>query len=307
MKLFCIKLTAFLAMVVAMDFGTGKAMDYIVAHTVKGDYGRNNYICTEANQDCLIFGSSRAIHHYDPDSIGAALGMSCYNCGEDGMGIVTMYGRYQLCRQRHIPKVVLYDVVGGFDISPDDKSRYIKWLRYYEDNPIIANLIDTVDATEHYKRLSRSYKYNSRFLDIVSQYISHSPEVAANYKYAPLHGHISPKAAAVDAKAPAKDYPVDSLKLQLFERMIRQCQADGTQFVLLLSPWYKATNDKEYASIIALCERMGVPVLNHLTDSDITTNPDYFEDTSHMNVNGVAVYDRKVCEEVKNANFANPI
>lgn len=153
---------------IALDLTTGTVMDHINANTVKGDYGRNNYIATGTCADCLIFGSSRAIHHYDPEKITDAINLTCYNCGEDGMGIVTMFGRYQMIRQRHIPKLVIYDAVAGFDLGIDDMSKYIGWLRFYaEGNDSIAKLVENVDSTEKYKMWAKTYKYNSCFIDIV--------------------------------------------------------------------------------------------------------------------------------------------
>lgn len=303
MKQFFIKLTLFLLIIAGLDFATGTIMDKVYAGTEKGDYGRNNYICTGTTADCLIFGSSRAIHQYDPKLIGEALGMTCYNCGEDGMGIITMYGRYQMIRQRHIPKVVIYDVVSGFDLSPDDKSKYIGWLRYYADNKEIAELIDSVDKTEKYKSLARSYKYNSRFVDIASQSFSRSPDTAANFNYSPLEGHIifpvNAHKALNNNKVEQQNYEVDAFKLSLFEHMIRQCQQDGTLFVVTISPWYQVEDDSDYRSIIDLCARYKVPVLNHLKDKDINLNPELFKDASHLNVDGVKLLDERVCNELK--------
>lgn len=296
MKQFAVKLTLFLLMIAGLDFVTGTVMDKVYANTEKGDYGRNNYICTSTTAECLIFGSSRAIHHYDPKQIGEALGMSCYNCGEDGMGIITMYGRYQMIRQRYIPKVVIYDVVSGFDLKPDDKSKYIGWLRFYVDYPEISDLINSINRNEKYKALVRSYKYNSRFLDIVSQRISRSSGTAADYDYSPLDGHIT---YHIDPPKIQEKYKVDTLKLSLFERMICQCQKDGTQIVFTISPWFQAVEDSEYQSIIALSKKYDIPVLNHFTDKDINFSPELFKDASHLNIEGVKLLDERVCNELR--------
>lgn len=296
MKQFVIKLILFLFIIAGLDYVTGTIMDKVYAGTEKGDYGRNNYICTGTTADCLIFGSSRAIHQYDPKLIGEALGMTCYNCGEDGMGIITMYGRYQMIRQRHIPKVVIYDVVSGFDLSPDDKSKYIGWLRYYADNNQIAELIDSIDHTERYKALARSYKYNSRFVDIINQRISRVSGTAADYDYSPLEGYITYR---VDPPLVGENYEVDAFKLSLFERMIHQCQQDGTKFVFAISPWYQAVDDTEYQSLISLSEKYNIPLLNHYKDKDINFNPELFKDASHLNVAGVELFDARVCNELK--------
>ena len=90
MKRFFVRLFLFLAAIVLLDQLFGFAMASILKNTEKGDWGRNNYIFNDVKSDVVILGSSRAIHHYDPKIFSDTLGMSCYNCGEDGMGIFLM-------------------------------------------------------------------------------------------------------------------------------------------------------------------------------------------------------------------------
>mgnify|MGYP004641785565 CR=1 FL=1 len=296
MRIFLVKLGVYLMIIAGVDFIIGSCMDYILANTVKGDYGRNNYISLQSHQSCLIFGSSRAIHHYNPDTIAHALNMSCYNCGEDGMGIITMLGRYLMIRQRYVPKLIIYDV-SGFDIEKDDRSKYIGWLRYFTKNERIAELIEQVDETEKFKSIAQSYKYNSRFVDIIIQFMSKNPQTAENYKYAPLTGVIN-----YDVKETHfNNVTVDSLKLSLFKKMIQQCKNDGTKFIVVLSPEYKAINDSNYRPIINLCNQYRIPVLNHYKDKDINFNSKLFKDASHLNIEGVKIFNKKICIELHQA------
>lgn len=282
--------------VAVLDFTTGRLMDRIYADTVKGDYGRNNYIATGIDADCVILGSSRAIHHYDPDAIGAALGMTCYNAGEDGMGIVTMYGRYREIRQRYIPMVIIYDVAAAFDVREDDMSKYIGWLRLHADIDSVADLIYSVDAMERYKMLACSYRYNSRFIDIVAQSLSSASVTSRNYTFSPLVGHIT---YDVDPPKVDRKFKVSAFKLSLFERMIKQCKDDGTIFIAAISPSYQATDDSESTSVIRLCRKYNVPVLNHFTDERFNFNPKLFYDSPHLNIDGVRLYNNIIIGELK--------
>ena len=292
---FFLKLALFFCLVICIDFSLGWVFDMVYANTQKGDYGRNQYICSQVDKECLIFGSSRAIHHFSPRLISEKTGMTCYNCGDDGMGIVSMYGRYQLIRQRCTPKVVIYDVVAGFDLAADDKTRYIGNLRYYLDDESIADLIASVDGTEKYKDWLSTYKYNSRFVDIVAQCMSNAPGTAAEYDYAPLYGEMKYDVASQQAKV----YNVDPFKLSLFEELIKTCQSDGTKIIFTISPWYKATDDSEYAPLIDLCQQYSVPVLNHFMDEEFITSKHLFKDSSHLNEEGAILLCNKVCEELK--------
>lgn len=54
---------------------------------------RCEYIANKATDDIIILGSSSATHHYVLQIIEDSLGLSCYNCGEEGNGVVLAYGR----------------------------------------------------------------------------------------------------------------------------------------------------------------------------------------------------------------------
>ena len=294
MRKFIFKLFLFLGIVIIIDFVLGQFFDTIYANVYKGDYGRNNYICTQVDRDCLIFGSSRAIHHFSPKLIQEKTGMTCYNCGDDGMGIVTMYGRYQLIRERCIPKVIIYDVVAGFDILKDDKTKYIGNLRYYLNNEQINYLVTSVDNKEQYKNWMKTYKYNSRFIDITAQRLSEGTETAAEYDYAPLYGTMTYDIENQEVKKCS----IDTFKLFLFEDLIRTCQEDGTKIIFTISPWYKSIDDSEYAPLISLCQQYSVPVLNYFKDEEFVTIKHLFKDSSHLNEEGAKLLCSKVCEKI---------
>ena len=50
----------------------------------KQKYESLTYDINYADQDVLVFGSSRALHHYVPSIFENKLHMSFYNCGRDG-------------------------------------------------------------------------------------------------------------------------------------------------------------------------------------------------------------------------------
>lgn len=100
MRRFICKILLFLIGLVIVDNLVGLEGKYLVNHVKGGDNGLNTYICRKLQDDCLVFGSSRGMHHYDPNIISDSLGMSCWNCSLDGSGIILMYGRYKLLSER---------------------------------------------------------------------------------------------------------------------------------------------------------------------------------------------------------------
>ena len=130
MRKFIIRLLAFLLLMFVVDRGVGLGMKYMQEHAKGGYVGHHNKIINHSDEDILIFGSSRAIHHYNPQIIKDSLAMSCYNCGQDGNGIILFYGWWQLMKERHTPKLVIYDINPGFDLLlGESNQKYLGWLR----------------------------------------------------------------------------------------------------------------------------------------------------------------------------------
>ena len=142
MRKFILKVLLFFVVIAMVDRGFGLAMSNVLKGTQKGDWGRNNFIFNEVKSDVIILGSSRAIHHYDPQIISDSLSMSCYNCGEDGNGIILSYGRLMMVKERHQPKIIIQDVSTSFDLFKNDNHKYLGWLKKELYNSWRNGLID---------------------------------------------------------------------------------------------------------------------------------------------------------------------
>ena len=137
MKKFLLKLALFFAALIVVDRALGMVFSYMGNHAKGGYIGHHKYVTDKTNEDILIFGSSRAIHHYNPQIITDSLGLTCYNCGQDGNGIVMQYGRWKMLSKHHLPKVIIYDIEPAFDMAVNDNSRYIDRLKPYTgDNDV---------------------------------------------------------------------------------------------------------------------------------------------------------------------------
>ena len=100
MKRFLLRLVLLLALVAGLDALCGFLYQRLTKSAKEGDTASNEYIANKVTAPVLIFGSSRAIHHYDPRIFKDSLEVDCYNCGQNVMGIVLYYGRYKMITQR---------------------------------------------------------------------------------------------------------------------------------------------------------------------------------------------------------------
>lgn len=293
MKRFFIHIFIFFALLFCLDKGFGYAFEYLQSHAVGGDTGRNNYICNETDEEVLVFGSSRAIHHYDSRIIEDSLGMSCYNCGNDGNGIVLLYGRYRMIAERYTPKVILYDVCTSFDLLAGDNHRYLDWLRPYYHREGIDSIFISVDRNERYKMLSSMYQYNSKILQLVSDNVAPMQEDIKGYRPIRKTMPYEPEAAEENHV-----YEYDSLKLHYLEQLIKECQGK-TRLIFFASPLYHASDAVVYEPLKKLCEKYDVPFWNYYTDGEFVNTKDYFSDTSHLNETGATAYTKRIVGRIK--------
>jgi len=283
---------------IVIDGGAGIVFSYMVAHAKGGDNGRNNYICDQADEDVLVFGSSRAIHHYNPKIIADSLGMTCYNCGQDGNGSILNYGRLQLIYQRYCPQIIIYDVMPKYDLlAGEDNRRFLGWLRAYYNRPGIADIFKDIDSTEKYKMLSYMYRYNTKFIQIVSDYIS--PKWCEEYQgYRPLNKEMDIMKIRTNGKN-TKILEFDEVKTGYLKRFIELSLSHDVKVVVVISPIYMGMDVKELSPIVEYCNENDVLLIDYSNHPKYLYNNQYFCDGGHMNAKGADEFSKDLTKEIK--------
>ena len=214
MKKYLIKIILFFVAVVVIDILFGIACQYMNDHSKGGGIKSRYYVCKESNEDVLVFGSSRAKHHYVPDVIEDSLHLTCYNTGEDGNGIILCYGFLKMITERYTPKLIIYDVT-GFDMYEDDNMKYLDLMKpfYYENG--IDSIFWSVEPKTRIMMLSNLYRYNTTCLRVLGNFI----HPMTNYPkgYLALYG-------IMDYEPDIKSYEptaIDNFKVQCFEHFIQ--------------------------------------------------------------------------------------
>lgn len=296
MKKYLINIAIFFAIVAVLDFSMGKAFYYLQSNKAKGGTESEFHICNDLNEDILVMGSSRAAHHYVPQIFADSLGMSCYNGGQDGNGIVMQYGRWKMISKHHLPKLIIYDIEPSFDLKVDDNTRYIDRLKPFADDRDVKGFVASVFPMERFKLLSRMYRYNYKFLEIISDCIQ-STDVNNGYKpnYAQIRNEVIGQERDSTATALSE---LDPIKLECLQELITEAQSKGVQVVLVSSPYWRGYNDIDMAQVKAFAEKNGILFIDY-ADSELRDNPDLFADSMHLNDKGARVFSRDLCEMLK--------
>lgn len=296
MKKFVLKVGLFFMALLVVDRTLGMVFSYMSDHAKGGYIGHHKYVTDKVNEDILIFGSSRAIHHYNPQIITDSLGLSCYNCGQDGNGIILFYGLWQMIKEHHKPKMIIYDVSTSFDLyKGENNQRYLGWLRADYDRYGIKPIFTAIEPTEEYKMMSMLYRHNSKFMQVLTDYVHPIFKIEGN-GYLPLKGEMD----RMKIKDTVKEQPkleVDSQKLQFINKLIDEL--DGVKLVFVASPsWYGNENDA-YQPVKEICSRRNIPFMDFSQDVKYIHQYQYFKDGSHLNDIGADEFTRDLIKELK--------
>lgn len=300
MKKIIIRSVLLLGLIIMGDFIVGHALGYITETIKTGGQGRDNYICNECKDDILVFGSSRALHHYDVPILSDSLGMTGYNCGADGCGILSSYARLKMIRERHVPKIIILDLVTGYDVlKKGDNSQQLAWLRNRFDREGMAELFYDVDPSYKYKMLSSCYRYNSSFIKSLFVYLTgYTIEEENMMGYVPSHTKMRSPLRKIEKGA--KDIQYDPIKLKYMDRFFQL--AEKSHLYVVQSPiWYEcdSAKSKEAQIIKDLCKRKGIPFINFTNNPKFMFVDSLFADGKHMNANGAAEFTKELAKIIK--------
>ena len=294
---FLLKVWLFFLALFFVDRVLGLVFAYMGEHAKGGYVGHHVYVTDKTNEDILIFGSSRAIHHYNPQIISDSLGMSCYNCGQDGNGILLFYGMWQMIKERYQPKMIIYDLTPEFDINEyDNNQRYLGWLRADYDRSGVKKIFTAVDVTEQYKMKSMLYRYNSKFMQIITDYVHPVFGIEGN-GFLPLKGEMDPMKIK-DGQSEYKKQKVDRLKINFIERLIKEVKSVNLVFVV--SPTWYGAKLTDYQPIRKLCEQHHVNFIDYSNNKKYVRQNKWFKDGAHLNAKGADEFSCDLVLELKN-------
>lgn len=293
MRKYLLKIALFFVIVVVVDLFFGKICDYLRDNTRGGFSGNINYICEKIDEDIIMMGSSRMRHHYVPQVFEDSLGMSCYNAGIDGNGIILSYGFLEMILQRHIPKLVIYDVT-NFDMYDSDNTKFLGSLKPYYDKSVIPTIFEDVQWSEQYKMKSNLYRYNSNLLGLIGD--NFHPLQSFDKGYWPSHKVMDyePVFKKVD------EWPVDELKLRYVEKFIDLAHRYDVMLVLVASPTWFGDKLMGYNSPVEqICEKKGVTFFDYFYEPNCCISKQYWSDASHLNDEGAILFSKMIVTELK--------
>lgn len=297
MKRYLLQIALFFAIVAVVDFAAGKLFRYVQSNRAGGRTGAEWYACRESNEDIIIMGSSRASHHYVPQILSDSLGMSCFNAGQDGNGIILQYGRWKMISERYAPKLIIYDVTPDFDLLQNDNMAYIDRLKPFCDDREMKNYVAGIYPMERWKLFSQMYRFNYKFLEMLSDCAKCSVNELKGY--IPLYGQIRKEMVDGNQISTVSRIKFDETKLHYLECLAQECKAKNTQLVFVVSPYFRGGgyNWDSFEPIAKIATQYNIPFYNFNTVG-LIDNPELFKDSHHLNDEGAKAFTSELVHRI---------
>lgn len=300
MKKFIGKVCLFFLIIVIIDTLFGFSMDAITKRIDIGGTGRDNYICNKLTDDILVFGSSRAVHHYNAQMLTDSLGKTCYNVGEDGCGIIFAYGRLLMLTERYTPKTIIYEVSPSFDyLYEENKHSYPYRLKQHYDRQGIDSILWDIDPTERFKMPSGMYRHNSSFLQNMIVYFLKMSTPNGVRGFQPINQEMDTMKIKKDKILcdTINGYEYDSLKIKYLNKFMEKTK--DMDMVFVVSPIWYGQDTLVMEPIKRICEKGNVSLIDFSNSPKYVHCNKYFKDGTHLNARGADEFTRDLIKELK--------
>ncbi|WP_405410904.1 hypothetical protein [Maribacter sp. Asnod1-A12] len=299
MKKFILSCSIGFILVFALDFTLGHGVTYFYYNQSAGPQYMTTYAMDKSKEELLIFGSSRAKHHYNTKVLEDELELSIFNTGSDGNFIFYQTALLKAILNRHTPKFIIYDFYGSFGYEQNDYDRLSALLPYYNNHPEIREIVNMRSPFELIKNISHIYPYNSTPGKIVMGNITSKSSKTAHHNnkgYEPVNKKFH-NLAEIPYREP---YDFDENKVKVFREFLQLCKNRNIPVLVTISPVsYNYPNDFSFEMCKDICEQEGISVYDFSNKTAFPKDLSLFADEIHLNEQGSTVFSKLIVELVK--------
>lgn len=297
-KKLILNITIVAVVVFILDFSIGRTLRFFYFKEKSGQHFRTTYSMETTKADILVFGSSRANHHYVPEIFEESLNMTFYNTGRDGNGIFFQTALLKSVLKRYTPKIVILDYAGGFKKGGEDYDRLSSLLPYYRTHKEIRGIVEIKSPFERIKLLSEIYPFNSQIISIALGNLEFNKKRKPDNKgYVALYKEWNAKIESTNIFA---KYEIDPAKLSAFQEFINIAKKLGAKVYVIYSPIFLRFNgNQDIDIVIKACAFENIPFWDFSTDTLFLNNNYLFQDISHLNHKGAKIFSNLVISKIE--------
>jgi len=304
------RIVAFFGFIVLLIFGLSVLITSGLKRIKTSQYGTSNRIIRgDINAQIVITGSSRAASHYDPRIIQERTGRSAFNLGRNGsqtdMQIAVLKAYLEHNRK---PDVIIHNL-DGFTFTTTrevyDPGQYVPYL---SDEEIYRPLrqINPMIWRSRYMPLYGYVVDDMRFNWVtgLKGWVGWQPREDFFQGFNPRPGTWSDDFSRFKADNPqGVSWEIESGAIQLVEDLIRFCQDNKIQLVLVYSPEYSEmqTLTKNRSQIFdefhKLAGRYGVPMWDY-SKWKYSDDTAFFNNSQHLNARGAQEFSSDLADNL---------
>lgn len=290
-KKFALKFIFLCCILVIADFIIGKTLNHYYFKIKSGSLYDITFAVDSTNAQTLVFGSSRANHHYVPDIFENQLNTTFYNCGSDGTGLIYEAAMIKAVTMRYKPKRILVDIQPG-EFSFDESDRLSKLLPYHSNSAIYPYILD-MSPYERLKLLSQSYPFNSLVTSIITRSLIKIKEIPNTKGYLRLDGtidNVKPLVSTEEGKIIQK-------KVIVYENLLEYLNQLNINTYIIISPFYAQFGPNKSEKITKNIHQKykNIHFISFLNRVDYLDNYKLFKDFAHLNNNGSIKFSNELC------------
>ncbi|WP_400077989.1 hypothetical protein [Winogradskyella sp. R77965] len=267
----------------------------------------NDIIESNIDADLLIYGSSRAWVHFDPEFIEGETSLKSYNFGVDGHAFATQNLRHNLfIKYNPKPKVILYSI----DVGTFDRSKGL-----YNDEQFLPFFRETYinDFTKNYKNFSLS-DYNIPLI----RYVGRRKAINTFLKHIidwPQQKIRKNGFASKDktwntdfdkAKVEKGSYykSINKELVKRFDDFLIDAKENNIHVILMYAPEHIlgqsfVNNRHEVLKVFdSISKKNQIPFFDY-TSHSMNSDKDFFYNSSHLNTKGVEVFNTLYIGDLK--------
>lgn len=290
------RITILFLLMVTIDMLLGSFLKKVYFSIHTGLYGNLTYIIEESKEDIIILGSSRAFHHYNSEIIERRTGLSTQNAGYSGQSTVFYNAIFKSILRRHVPKIVVLDMipysVGNYS---DSFEKLTCLLPYYGEHEETTDIIYRISPLERYKVISSLYRYNSTPYYLLKEKIYPTKGIKKGFK--PIIGLIDSTKFHKPGKI--EEFELSDYQVKSLNEILLIAKERNLIVVLTISPTLYKTdiykNLRQYLS--AYADNQDVFLFDYSLTEEFK-KAGFFYDPIHMNKQGADYFSELISDDL---------
>ncbi len=291
-------------------------LDLLISYNLKksnyawGEYNTwNDLYNGKINAEIVIYGSSRARVHIDPELLEKSFGLRAYNLGIDGHNFWLQYLRHKtLLKYNKKPKYIILSVDIWSLRNQEELFNSDQFLPYMLNNLDIKNFTASYkifSSIDYHFPLMRYFGNKNAFVQSFENTIffpQTKPERIKGFKAENRTWNADFSKAK--AKMDTYEAKVDPKLIELFDNFLMECKQKDIKVILVYTPEYiegqHFVKNRKY--VINLFENYSekhkIPFLDY-SNNDICTKKKYFYNASHLNKIGAELFTNILINDLK--------